>query len=290
MKNFAFVMDMNDEIGNLSEVNCSNLKWESYEFEEIEGENFIVGKGVPEFLETEKDLQLNDFEVLTSLLNLVTGPLPERFDVPFPEHNHLHTVISDNDIMSWVKQYGIPYKDKKLNEMYEDKQWRLNLIHLDSFRHRVAALFARFSIWKAIIEDTPQEIERYIMSLLTITPGKWAEIKQNADTFLPVVKKALAQEIGAAAHIAMTLKYDEKTEQNIFTLSTDSLLNVAYYQLAALLTKPYAESQKHLKNCIMCNNVFWADHGNDKFCSNPKCNKRNYWYHQNKKQKRHGSS
>ena len=292
MNNFHFVKDLREEIGSLSEVDSISFKFESYDFEVINGEKFIVGKVTKESL---IENESKDKELLFSLINLVKDPLTERFDVPTPHINKLDTIIHDENILKWVKEYGIPYRDKELNRLLDDETWRINYLHVDTFRFQLAKLYARFSIWKSIIEDEPKKIDNYIMSLLTINLKAWKDLKKNTTEYLPVVKKALAQEVGIGAGVNIRLKYDNNIDQNVFILSTDSLLSIAYYHLSALMTKPYSESKKSLKYCKMCNSIFWASHKNSDYCSSfypeSKCNKQRHYYQRNKnKRKKHDFS
>jgi hypothetical protein len=262
----VFIEDQQETFGSFSNVNSNNQRFESYRIEEIEGEKFIIGEGAAEFLETGERLSFDNFEVLTTLLNLVKGDLPKSYFSPVRYVNSLDEVISEGDVLSWVNKFGIPYIDKDIN----GKKYGLaDRIQLDKFRFYVAKLQARFLIWKALVEEDYEVIDKYIMSLLTVKPG--ADLK--------TIKKALAQEVGAAANMSIAFAYNEKLDKNMFVLHTDSLLSVAYYQFSVWMTKPADAEGKHMKNCQRCGGYFVAKHKNKKYCEKPKCNTKNHHYH-----------
>lgn len=266
MEKVIFLADLREEVGSFSEVNSINQRFEDYRLENINGEKYIIGEGAAEFLVSGEGLAFKNFEVITSMLKLVKGELPETFIFPNPKRNGLEKVISDKSILAWVNKYGIPYIDRDKNGEKNELADRFNV---ERFRFYVAQLQARFLIWKAIIEEDNEAINKYSSALLTVKPG----------VDLKTIKKALAKEIGAAANMRLTLRYDDKTDRNEFVIYTDSLLSIAYYQFSIWLTKPEAEGKKHMKNCQACNSLFLASHKSKKYCSNPKCNRKNHYYH-----------
>jgi len=50
-----------------------------------------------------------------------------------------------------------------------------------------------------------------------------------------------------------------------------SLFNIAYLQMASLLTKPDVEIKQNFKRCQTCQRLFWG-HGNRLYCGRP-CNR-----------------
>ncbi|MCQ6530741.1 hypothetical protein [Bacillus mycoides] len=292
-----FINDLKEEIGSLSGVKGYSCTFENYNFEEIKEEKFIVGEYTEK---TVSDYEIKDKNLLFSLLSLVKGALPDNFfQYPFtfgfrksPQKNKLETIISDENIFEWVKEYGIPYEDKVLNRLLNDEQWRLNYLHLNLFRWEIARLYSFFSIWKSLLEEDFEEIEKYTVSIWDLRMIMFEDKKNNPNSptdKIYLIKKALAQEISHWTKVEIKLKYDRETDRNIFELSTGSLLNVAYYQLAELLTKPYLDSKKSLKTCKMCKSLFWAEHKNSDYCSsvNPKskCSRQNFYYRKKQKEK-----
>jgi hypothetical protein len=272
MENALFVGDLQKEIGNISEVNTMNNKYESYKIEFVKGEKFIIGEGAPGFYKGEKDIKMDDINLLLSVINLVKGGLPPKYYAAPPEVNELASVISDDNVLKWVEMYGIPYEDEKIKEVLNDELWKLRYLHLDSFRRKVVMLFACFSIWHAIVEDRTYDIEKYSNSLLTLP----LNTNKKATDYLIQLKQALAKQVGSWANIQTGLKYDPKTGQNTFTMSSDSLIKLAYYQFATLMTKPPTENRKKLKTCDYCKSLYWTDYAKKKYCGNP-CNRKTIW-------------
>jgi hypothetical protein len=267
--NKYFVSDITDQVGQMNEMNCLNYKFEKYKIETVKGERFIVGKGKSELLEGNTELSFNEIHLLLSLINLVKGELPEQFYQRNPNVNELDSVISDKDVLKWVKTHGIPYQDKQLNKLLNDEQLRPTHVHIQLFKFRIATLYARFALWKATLEEDPQGIEKYKKALWTYDFHKGQD--KNLDDLI-LVKKCLAQEVGTEANVRMSLRYDEIKENDeikekyVFTLSSDSILNIAYYQLASLISKPKSDSREKLKTCESCGSLFWTKHARRKYC------------------------
>lgn len=273
MKNSYFVGDLKKDTGRFTEVNTNNYRYESYKLDHVEGEKFIVGEGKPGFLEGEMKIKIEDINLLLSLINLVKEDgLPERYYAADPSINELDSVILDEDVLRWVEKYGIPYRDQELNKLLGDEVWRFQYLHLNSFKRSIALLYARFSIWKATMEDDLPILRKFSRhSLLTLDYRE--RHSSNFTEWDTLVKLSLAEEVGTWAKVETGLMFDSKTDKYIFTISVDSLLSLGYYQLATLMTKP--ETGKKLKHCDYCNDRFWPRYGKEKYC--PNCNRKTVW-------------
>lgn len=275
-----FLSDMSKEIGKLSEVESFELKFKRYSIKEIEGMKFIVGEGKPTIRE---NMSFDKPDLLFSLINLVKGELPRYFNEP-----HMDTIVSDEDILKWVEIHGIPYRDQTLNSKLGDEEWRPHILNLGKFKYKLAWLYSRFTLWKAIIDEDEEKIKKY--KYAAQNSYKWIEMDnryKNVDE-MTKIKLALAKETTLLTDISVKLTYNIHSQRYEFQLLSNSLMDIANFQLATLMTKERSDNKSHLKTCKMpgCNNVFWADHGNQEFCSNPRCNKRNYWYHTHRKKKK----
>ncbi|UAL49741.1 hypothetical protein K7887_22010 (plasmid) [Sutcliffiella horikoshii] len=272
MKN-QFISDLTEEIGTLTEVESMNFKYSLYEIEELHGEKFIVGKGEPEFV-SKRNLEFDGVELLFSLINLIDEDLPE-----FLDEEYLNPVIKDENILKWVEKYGIPYRDQELNALLNEKKWRTNVLHIGFFKYSVASLVETFNLWKAIYQDNQAEIKKYKRAATMLESIKLESPDKDEKDIL---KEALAITVGSKASVTINFAYSPDTKKNHFVLEANSILDIAYYQLAALMTKPPSESKESMKNCKKCNSLFWAKHKNAKYCSNPRCNRKNDYYHRNK--------
>lgn len=276
MDNLVFIGDLIKEVGNLQNVNGRIPKFEEYSLEIIEGEKFIVGTKI------KKDSLYNDFsykdgpKLLLSLINLIKekGRLPEVWN--------LDELINDEDIMKWCEEYGIPYKDKVLNEKLGDGLSRGHLVHLKSFKRKIIWLYEWFSVWKDVLFEDESKIKPNKQLEMFIKLG---ESTKKDFSKIELIKNALAEQINLKANISVHFQFNKNTSEFEFALKASSLVDVAYFQLASLMTKSPSENKQKLSLCKMpnCNNFFWTKHGNDKFCDNPKCNPKNYWYHEKRK-------
>jgi hypothetical protein len=257
MENKFFVNDLIQEVGNINAVNSYNFQFEEYEFVEIEGKKFIKGIGKAVNPYTNENL-LEGPELLFSLVNLVKGNLPQFFDKEF-----MDPVVSDNDVLQWVKKNGIPYRDKELHY--------LNVLNLEHFKRRVAWLTARFNLWKAIVEENLNEVKKWNFALQKYDDLLKVQFAEETNE-LVIYQKALAKKIGDSMKVKISLDY---TNGFKFIVETDDLFSVAYYQFAALMTKEPSDSKKKMKHCSYCNSIFWAKSAKKKYCS--KCDRRTIW-------------
>ena len=278
MEHAFFIGDLLDEVGKLTIVQSYNLRFEEYEIEEIKGKKFIVGKGRPANPFKNENV-FEGPELLFSLINLVKGPLPKYFNEP-----HMDSVISDESIMKWCKKYGIPYRDTELNRLLEDEKWRDNILHLGMFKYKIAWLYAYFSLWKAIISEDQEEINKYrdFVKLEMETIKMLPDGPKKDD--LTYLKEALTAAVDKHFRVNIHLVYNSDSKTYEFKLASDSLIIIAYYQLASLMTKNHTENKKKMKNCAYCQSIYWANHANSRYC--PNCDRRTVWSRRNSKKKK----
>jgi hypothetical protein len=275
MGNAMFIGDLLEEVGNLTMVNSFNYRYEQYGFEEIEGKKYIVGKGfINQF---EDELSFDGPELLFSLVNLVTGEMPEFFNSP-----HLDNVITEENIMEWCEKYGLPYTDQHFweNEKLNNKGYRFdNVLELNHFRYRLAWLYSQFNLWLGVINDDSEEIKKWSFAVKVNLDA--INILHPSLTEIDSIKKALAYEISNITKVKVSLDYNVLKGTFEFKLLDQSLFSIAYYQFAALTTKSPSDSKKKMKNCNYCNSIFWANSAKKKYCSN--CDRRTIWSRRNKK-------
>lgn len=274
MKNSIFIGNLLEEVGNLMSVNSFNCQFEEYTFEEFNGFKFIKGKGRPENPYT-KDNFFDGPSLLFSLINLVKEPLPRFFD-------DLDEVLLDEDILNWVKKYGIPYQDGKLNEINKDKIHRIDILYLYSFKYKLAWLYSSFSLWNAIFYEDNEEIIKFdYVTKLNLKIKKTVFKNRELHNGIDLIKEALAETIDQKTNVSIHFEYNLNTKAYEYNLKSDSLFSIAYYQLSSLMSKKYNETKKKMKKCSYCNSIYWAKHANSKYCSN--CDRRTIWSRENKK-------
>lgn len=273
MKNSFFIGDLKEQVGELTSIGSYHFHYNSYEIKEIEGELFIVGQGEPGT--NKKDRELEGPELLFSLLGLVKNELPEDFGEPELLHD-LEGVIFNGDVLKWVEAHGIPYTDETLNEWLNERKIRSNLLHLETIKNDIAWLYALFILWKATIEENENDIEKMKFALMGFEKANSMVKQLEGYDKVSAIMDALTEFINLhTADVNINVHFDQKSKKCRFILRTDSLMNVAYYQFGALMTKPLAENKKKMKTCSSCHSVFWANHANNRYCSN--CDRRTVW-------------
>jgi hypothetical protein len=83
------------------------------------------------------------------------------------------------------------------------------------------------------------------------------------------------------------LWFDFLDEKPVIHLRIDNFFDIAYFQLAQLMTKPEGnDGRAHLKTCPIeeggCGSIFWG-HGNRKYC--PDCRRSTAAYRRKKRKK-----
>lgn len=245
--------DLTHEVGNLSKVDSLNFMYEDYDFKDINGEKFIIGKGK---LINNPFKNKNPFdkpELLFSLILLVKGP---------------QEIISDEDLMKWICKYGMPHTD--------------NQLYIRKFKQSVEWLYGLFSLWKALFEEDQEEIKKLksVVDSELIVNQYLLDNKNKDETTL--IKEALATAVSDGIKVNLQVEYNPRTKGFDYVLKSETLLSIAYCQLSGLMTKPQTEIKKSLKTCQMCNKIYWADRSNSKYCKNKGCSKQNRWNKNNK--------
>lgn len=271
LKNTIFISDLSEEVGNLTAVTARNYRFEKYEFEEKEGEKFIVGKGKHVNLEN-NNTDIAGFDLLFSLINLVKGTFVFKESQKDLNISQMENLVSDEYIMKWVQEYGFPF-DTTLSRNFNE----FNLKH---FRNRLAKLYSIFSLWKSIVNEDSDGINTF--SPILLGRVKWVKRFKNLKDYseIELLKEALADRVSRGADITINLIYDNDIKGFKFALVSRSLFYIAYYQLSALMTKPITDTNKKMKVCDYCSSIFWTNNSNRKYCSN--CNRKTIWSRNNK--------
>lgn len=274
MQNAIFIGNLLEEVGNLTIVNSFHYRYEKYQFEEIEGKKYIVGKGrINQF---EDNISFDGPELLFSLINLVTGEIPKYFNTP-----HLDNIITDENIMKWCERYGMPYTDQYFwgNKELNKKGYGFdNVLELGMFRYKIAWLYSEFSLWVGVLNEDPQKVKTWDFAVKANKEA--AKILHPVLNGMDLIKKALAYEISNKTKVQVSLDYNQEKGTFEFKLLDQSLFSIAYYQFAALMTKAPSDNKKKMKNCNYCNSIFWANSAKKKYCFN--CDRRTVWSRRNK--------
>ncbi len=264
--NDQFLADLNQDVGKISQVATLNRKFVEYTSRDIDGEEYIIGKN------KNKEalfLEFSDYKLLFSIFKLIKLPLPKYFNKP-----HLNEVIPLEGIIQWCYKYGLPYEDKALWEKHRCIGFEVN-----HFRYRVAMLYSRFLLWKAVLDEDQMAIDCN-MVLVGLNPTKFT----NQDDKINEVKKWLAIYINTSSGgFDLDMEYDTSINKFEFKLRTDSLFGACYYQFATLVLNCNIDYKGNLKQCKCCGSFFWG-HGNRGYCDN--CDRRTFWSRKHKEKKR----
>ena len=235
--------DLKEYIGSLKRVDNFTNFFRKYEFIEHEGKEYLAGK---EHIQKEATTQYNTPALLFALVRLLKPPHPpQHFD-----RGSLKKIIPNKNILRFCKKFGLPYIEK-VNELDPG-------FELDHFRYRVAWLYTRFSVWYALtFQDERQPIIKEYATRWHLDEGSTLE----------AAKKLLAAEVSMGMmNVRLTSEY--KNGKFFISLYSTSLIDVAYFQLAGLLTMKEPEVRSHLKTCNNpeCKRFFWSLHGHQKYC------------------------
>lgn len=291
MENSVFIADLTEEVGNLTMVDSLNcFKYEKYSIRSFLGEPYIIGG---KRLDTQSDpvfrrnpTKFDGPQLLFSLINLVKTDKNMMFD-----NKWVNESISDKDIMEWIEKYGFPYiekvdlKDIESREILEIEKYLLKAsgVHLHNFKRKIAYLYGCFNLWNAIYEEDVRKIEKFkkSVSVRLMWRQNRSQILSGKTEDLILLNQALSDTINFNSNIKIEVNYNEKTANYGLTLTSHSLVDIAYYQLSSLMTKSPSENKKKMKTCSSCNSIYWANHANSKYCSN--CDRRTEWSRKNKK-------
>ena len=280
MENNYFTDDLKANIGNITEVEYLNYKFDDYKVVTFEsekkssayGSEFI--RGTKAFRRSELIGVMNDSNLLFSLINLMKEPIPKGFHSPY-----LEEAIKTEKIIQFCHKYGLPYIDKYFEENYfEGDQNKYSGFNIQAFRRQVAFLFSYFKFWEAITKKDIKNLYEYGFTSFLL--------KGDLDKLItPEEKLAKAKENLAIAINANYLRteinifYNKDTDEFLLRPCSNSLISIAYYQLACFICTPewarvgIREGKTNIKICKNCLEYFLG-HGNSGYCDKPECDRR----------------
>lgn len=286
MDNSLFINDLRQELGSLPTVNSPVFKYKEYESIVVDSSEYIIAKGLIDPHEPKSNLYVElgiecesaaygSFEILFSLIQLVKikGYQSKDFDkIPDDE------IISNNDIIEWCYKYGLPFfPTTQIKEDLTDSNGeKVEAGFLTgSFRLSLSFLYGCFNLWRAIYEKNSNDIDKYAAFLGILKNAKF----KNLDEKISTLKSSFP--LLSIGSIELRPRYDAKTDAFGFGIYTRDIFQVAYFQLATLMTKTSKEIKDNFKMCPACSSMFWG-HGNRKYC--PNCNRKTIWSRKQKEQ------
>lgn len=256
------------DIGNLAEVNNLNYHFGEYKLVQLDSpwkdndlvainrEWCLVGVGV----QKDKGIEhrFSKPEVLISLVNLADKIL-NGYGL-YDQKGDSDELAFYQDIVSWCRKYGLPYEEDYLRKQdYKTNQMGFTCaFRLWEFKRRISVLYNAFQLWYGLAFDDSERIIKFAHSAVTrIQAGK------SLDSQLPLIKELFSYRIWADMHTEIRLKYNKNTDNFEIEPYTNSLVSVAYFQLAMLMTN---NGIKSVRFCSVCNGLFEIEHGSTKIC------------------------
>jgi hypothetical protein len=299
MDNSIFISDLRQELGNLTTIKVTNLIFKEYIIEKINdykhdnitnSDEFIIGKELI-MLEPPLSNKLSEFEferatstyessdLLFDLINIVEldGYLPAGFNRP-----NLDPIMPTRKIIGFCRKYGMPFNVLKTipDSFRADKNGGTMKygFSIQSFRYRLGFLYSFFRLWKGIQENNYKDIDEYAFCVGIANEDKF----DNRVNKIATIKRMLPLDMRGSLNLLP--RYDSSSDTFGFGIYANDLFDVAYYQLAAIMTKG-TDFKENLKICPPdgggCGSIFWG-HGNQKYCK--KCNRKTIWSRKQKKQ------
>lgn len=171
--------------------------------------------------------------------------------------NNDKLVINEPRLLHWIREYGIPAsKDTKMNVFsyfpLKDKYMFCSYIPVNKFCNAIKQLYCHFNLWKSALNNDIVNIRKYSRMLKS-------EIKTVDEAFA-----LLSYEIEKLLS-GIKMKFDAIPEYSLFYNEASSIYSLLFYQLACYISGK--DSAKiRLRTCEVCGEMFYANHGNDKYC------------------------
>ncbi len=264
---YKIMLDLAEDIGSVGMCDMFTLAFSEYQLQEINGQIYVVGinpiktdlkKG---FLAMFKEG--NDSAILFDLFKTIQGPLPQDWS-----NNWLSEVIPASRVIEWCYKYGLLWDNEFKKALTEKRPPSFFGFPLYEARRRIAYLYSYFKLWESLIYKDYEKAEKLAPLAVTFPKGY-----ETLEEFLTHLKNWLPTTLNV--ELMITLDFSSNNP-HLKTLA-DNAYDVCMFQLLLLMTRAPIEVKKHLKVCKnpSCGSYFWADHGNQKYCSG--CNAKTVW-------------
>jgi hypothetical protein len=265
-------------IGKMSHIEVQRALYERVTIEDDQGVLWLEGAGPDVTLRGEAAWSVMplDFSLLCSLHNAVTEPRewdpmvePSLFIAALTDAQRFDAWVSPAGAVAWCKKYDLPL----VQEYRETSEgWLADRLPLRTFQEETVRLYLWYQLWKVMAEQDESGLNRYLPAL---NPHRIP--RANLDVWsLPskvsLAKQQMNRDIGLnIRQVRLTLTLYEADPPQ-FRWRTTSLFNIAYLELALLITRQ--EPPTRVKSCRGCLRLF-AGHGNGWYCAH--CDRRTIW-------------
>lgn len=256
------------DMGNLAEINNIGLYFDQYQLIQfdspwkdndnvaIDQEWYLMGVNIQK--EKGNEHKFNSPEILISLVNLA-AKIINGYGL-YDQKGTQDELAFYQDIVDWCVKYGLPYQEQYFMTQYYKINGigGMNAFRLWEFKRRIAVLYDSFQLWYGLTFYDSERIIKYAHSAAgEIQAGK------SLESQVPFLKEHLSYRIWSDMRTEIGLKYNKNTDSFEIAPYTDSLISVAYFQLAMLMTN---KGMKGVKFCSVCNGLFEIEHGSKKIC------------------------
>lgn len=263
------MFDLAEDIGSVGACDVFALKFSEYKLQEIDGQIYVVGINPIQNKDLEKGFltmykEENDSAILFDLFDTIEEePLPKDWSGKW-----LNEVIPAAGVIEWCYKYGLLWDTEFKKASVEKRPPRFRGFPISQARRNIAYLYSYFQLWEALINEDYKKIEE--IAPLTLT---FPQDYKTREEFLEQLKSWLP----AVLNVQLTITLDFSGDTPSLKALADNAYDVCMYQLLLLMTRAPMEVKKHLKTCKnpSCGSYFWADHGNQKYCS--RCNAKTVW-------------
>lgn len=191
-----------------------------------------------------KYLSSRDSQIFLSVLNLV-----EEKDGRF--------TINESRLKWWFKEYGIPKTKKSENNVFvfspmKNTRFFCSYVPINEFKRNIIRLYVCYKLWKAANNKNLEEVKKY------------SAMMGNAVGSLDEAYFLLSYEIEKNLR-GIKMEFTAIPEYTLFNNTANTIYNLLYYQLACFVSKK-DNIRAYLCTCSKCGVLFWANHGNAKYC------------------------
>ncbi len=192
----------------------------------------------------EKWLSSNQSDLFLSAINIIT-------------ENNYKLEADKSRLLHWIKEYGIPEsKDTKMNVFsyfpLKDKYAFCSYIPVNKFCNVIKQLYCCFNLWKSAVDNDIVNVRKYSRMLKS-------EVKTINEAFALLSYKTKRMLIG------FKIRFYAIPEYSLFYNEASSIYSLLFYQLACYISGK--DSGKiRLRTCEVCGELFYANHGNAKYC------------------------
>lgn len=254
------------DLGNLSDIETSELKYKDYKIIEFNSrmddlgkELFILGHKTPN--KPKKTIHKSP-EILLDMLKL-GQIIDSTWNSNGRLNNHKTQIAHSDEILKLCNKYGILYIDGYFINNYPGTF--IIGFSIRELKQIVHDLYITYKRWDILNNYTLVEIKRKDFL-------KYAHIETQKDVEYQKSQLALfsINNVPLIDNPRIDLKYNQSKNSYEVLISANSPISVAYLQLKFLIANRMEE--KNIITCKKCGDIVISEHGNMKYCDKCRMN------------------